>query len=396
MYDTSILNIVLNDLTQVRLDNFDIPPQMLSFTRSSIRIHDKDEIRLNEYLPKIEIRKQYNKTKNSIEYVLRLEFSIPKLLRNQNIESVSENQIDDIVKVLKQKLENLDIFVSEKDIEEATHSRIDPSMVVDVSQFLSCQTIISALTKVPVPSNVRINKNGYQNNGNSFVIDTDGWRFLVYDKLRESESSSATIPIDVDGKIENVPIKEAVKKKGIKHLLRIELQYVKASSIKKFLSENGYDSENLTFKYLFKQEIATKMLKNCWDKYIAPHLTSAALYRLQQRTIVDKAGSQNISINELSKLLGYKDIMKLCPNGYNNAKQIYRGKNTRTFLKEVEGTFEKLNLNKTTICKTFKYIYECITNPTPFKIRDDDSITYYKCISNNILEDYISSVVTDK
>lgn len=368
MYDTIILKFPVEEI-DITYAQFDLNPAFLPYGRKAIWQKATYCVTPNEYLPKVCAYKQPS-LDSSISLLLSVEFSIGKLLYGNNIETPRKEDFDELIDTLYNKLRLMDICVSRDTLKHAQISRLDVSKVINTSNCLSSYTIISSLEKVPVPQNLQHGRSSFLNNGKQFTINTDQWRLSVYDKIAEIAHETATVPVRMATGmlIKEMPLLEALRYKGIKHLLRIEYQIVTPKQLRKCLKETNHDSQDISFQNIYDENIATDILSHCWNKYIVPHISTCTIARTQKRSLVDKAQAKNISINRLCQLLGYKELLKL-ENAYSALSNIYANATPRVFLKEVEKTANKLELDKTSINKTLKYISEQINSVAGFRLR---------------------------
>ena len=359
---------------KISLYDFDIQnPESLPFGRRSCR--KKSSTEKKEHFPTINIIKNYHN-----ELDLSLEFSVGKFLHNNNIESIQKSTFSHFIKKLINELNSKSIYLSGNYLKNNTLSRYDACMVLDLSKYSSCMTVMQTLAKIAYPKNTKQKKRRYPDpefDGFQFVLTNRGkpeWKLVIYDKLAEvlasKENREEEVLLETNGELIKTTVKEALESMNIKQLLRIELQLLTPRAIKDQAKRIGLDTDNLTFETLFDQQIACNMILDVWDRYITPHLTSGLLYRANKFSIVDKALKQGKSYREIALMFGYKLLGEMYQHGINDIKQMQPDKNLRPWIIETEKIYDDIkNSDNITIGKTFKYIRKCIKEVIPFKFK---------------------------
>ena len=374
--DTIIIKIQFNlPGIGINMDYFDFKhPETLPGFRKSCRTKYPEE--KAAHFPTVTIMKD-----NHGNPEIALEFSCGKFLQGNNIETLNKQDFNLLIDKLHNDLIKMDIFIPKVYLKEARVSRLDASMVIDLSNYSSCSTIQQTLSKIAYPQNIKAKKIRFPQpefDGEQFVLTNKGetkeWRLSIYDKKAEALSSKANkdtkVLVDINGQMVEKTIKEAFDLTNTKQLLRIELQCLTPKEIRKHLKKQGLDIKDLTFEALFDEQIACNMILDVWEQYITPHLSSGLMQRMNEHSLKDKALKRGISYPEIMQMLYYKHSCSLYKNGINDIKKEFSDENLRPYIIKAERTFNKIpTTDKTSVARTFKYIHKCIKEAIPFKFK---------------------------
>ena len=359
----------------VNMDFFDFKtPDSLPIGRKSCRYKSTEEKKA--HLPTITIMKDNHGIPE-----LSFELSCGKFLNNNNIETLRKNDFNQFIDKLYTTFDYyMDIHCTKDYLKNARLSRYDASIVIDITKYSSCMTILQTLAMIAYPKNIKARRKRYPQpefDGFSFVLSNKGkpaWRLSVYDKIAEINSSKSNreekVWVDINGQFVEKTISEALELMNVKQLLRIEFQCLSVREIRNQLIKQGLDPNTITLEALFDPKIATNMILNCWEQYIVPHLASGLMSRAKKYSLIDKALKQGYCIQEIGKMIGYKEVADRYQNGINDIRKMEPDKNFRPYIIEAEKIFNKIqNKDKTTISRTFNYIYKCIKESKEFRFK---------------------------
>ena len=373
----SVIIKVLYQLPNVYVDKdkFDFKYfESLPGFRKSCRDKSPEEKRI--HFPTISIMKD-----NHGQLEIAFEFSCGKFLNGNNIETLTKKDFLLLIDKLYKELRIRGIDVPKEYLIDARPSRFDACMVIDLTNYASCTTVMQVLSKIAFPQNIKVKRKGFPQaefDGHQFILTNKSqkkeWRLSIYDKISEINSSEAnkneTVLIDINGKMIEKTVPEALKLMNVKQLLRIEFQALTPKEIKKQLAKQGVDTNYINFETLFNQDIASKMILNCWNQYIKPHLSSGLLQRMNEHNLKDKAKKQGIPAPEIMQMICYKRACSMYQNGINDIIKEFPDENLRGWISKAEKTFNKIkDADKTSVARTFTYIYKCIKEQVPFKFR---------------------------
>ncbi|MBN1331362.1 hypothetical protein JW978_00565 [Candidatus Dojkabacteria bacterium] len=226
------------------------------------RIHEATKSK--DYFPSLRIRSRgYSK-----EY-LYIEFSAPKLLFGNNLEELSQNDIQKLFEVLQKTLDKMDVYIPLNELNKAkvvkVHfgknvilpSNIFPSMIIDKLRGTNWSNRFSGLIR------------DYNNNGSSLRIGNKSREIIIYDKVAELTKEKA-----------NKQLVTLLRNNGFQ-ILRLEIRLKMESVI---LRELALEKDNNTLVKLTSHYFLTDLCKSYWD-ILAKELISFSYEDISLETI---------------------------------------------------------------------------------------------------------------
>lgn len=207
------------------------------------------------------------KRKYRDERNVKIEFSIPKIIYNNNLDEVEENQFDEIVNALKNRLREMGIVATENTIKKAQVSSIHYSKNIVLEDGYTVNQVISEINKIDLRKSFDFAKARFINDGQSLYLHTSSHEFTIYDKLADMKKDKKRA-IDKDQTIiQRTLFYEIEKKKILSEVLRFEVRLGKKIKMDSLLEKLGY-SKNMNFEELFKKEISQKVVSHYWETLI--------------------------------------------------------------------------------------------------------------------------------
>lgn len=207
------------------------------------------------------------KRKYRDERNVKIEFSIPKIIYNNNLDEVEENQFDEIVNALKNRLREMGIVSTENTIKKAQVSSIHYSKNIVLEDGYTVNQVISEINKIDLRKTFDFAKARFINDGQSLYLHTSSHEFTIYDKLADMKKDKKRA-IDKDQTIiQRTLFYEIEKKKILSEVLRFEVRLGKKIKMDSLLEKLGY-SKNMNFEELFKKEISQKVVSHYWETLI--------------------------------------------------------------------------------------------------------------------------------
>jgi hypothetical protein len=201
--------------------------------------------------------------------ILKIEFSVPKLKYNNNLDEVAEDQFDELVKILQERLKEKSVLVFTKHIENAKVIGFHPSKNIPILNGYSSTHVIKQLSKINFSKHFDLNKSDYRNNGHSLHIHSKTNSFVLYDKIADLRKPKSRA-IDKDKTIFQTNIFDKIQEKRLNiEILRLEVRLCDKRKIKKILESINFHKE-VTFKNIFNKKLCKKIISIYWDKYFKP------------------------------------------------------------------------------------------------------------------------------
>ena len=208
---------------------------MLSYKNISTLAKNKEL-----YYPRISNYKSlYGKSAN-----VKLEFSVSKLVFQNNFDECCNDDYMLVVKTLGTRLFELGIFIEHRDIENALVCNIHYSKNFILENGYTSNYIISELRKIDARKNLDLASVKYMNDGKSLYLHSSLYEFVIYDKASEMKKGSTD-----------------------KEVLRLEVRLLKTRKIKDTLHKLNLDMKP-TLKNLFSYEISKAVVNDYWNTLI--------------------------------------------------------------------------------------------------------------------------------
>lgn len=116
--------------------------------------------------------------------VARIEFSVPKLLYGNNVDEVTDGDFPEIVKLLRERLADLGVIVSDRTIREAKVSTFHPSKNIILSNKYTVSEVLNELSKVNLTQKMELTKQTFYN-GEALQFWSQTHSLAIYDKKRD-------------------------------------------------------------------------------------------------------------------------------------------------------------------------------------------------------------------
>lgn len=203
------------------------------------------------------------------EIVLKIEFSVPKLLFQNNLDELTDKDFNEVVNVLHTRLMEMGVFVKKTDLIEAQVRAVHFSKNILLSDFYTASLAIKELYKLDVNKRLDINKRHFQNCGHALYIDCSSYQIVFYDKL-EDATQSKRHSVDKEKTSYQLNLFKSFKEnKQPLEVLRYELRVVDKKKLNSLMKQEC-TKENPTFKDIFNSELSKKLLLKQW-KIIYPN-----------------------------------------------------------------------------------------------------------------------------
>ena len=140
----------------------------------------------SNYVPKIEIFETLTNIRDDIRYILKAEFSVPKLLYGNSLQEVSELDFDRVLDAFKKTLHGVGIVVGSDVVANARLSAIHLCKNVSLPQNIRMQEALAELQRVDISKVVDVTTKESNNAGRIFHIYSGTIERVFYDKISDS------------------------------------------------------------------------------------------------------------------------------------------------------------------------------------------------------------------
>lgn len=195
---------------------------------------------------------------------LRIEFSAPKLLFDNNFDELVEQDFKDIIRKLQMSLGSMGIIMKSDSLRNAEVSKIDYSKNFVFSDGISSSLIVNELAKVDISAKLDQTNKNFRNDGHLLAYHANSYEICFYDKRKDLEQARKygdnraiekdnSIQLDLFNSTNTNPFE----------VLRFEYRLNERRKMKKILADCGIETD-LKFRSLFKEQIARKVLLSIW------------------------------------------------------------------------------------------------------------------------------------
>jgi hypothetical protein len=199
---------------------------------------------------------------------LKIEFSIPKLLYNNNLQEVSEADFEVIIDKLQDIIRSqYGIKIFRDNLKRAKVMSFHPSKNILLTNSCTAKHVIKLLSKVNFSLKLDKNKTDFRNDGESFQIYSQAHSFVIYDKISDF-CKTKNRAIDKDQTSIQKSLFESVKVgDSIQEVVRLEIRLSQKRKVNETLERLGY-SKNPLFQDLFQNNICQKIVIWYWENFI--------------------------------------------------------------------------------------------------------------------------------
>lgn len=250
----------------------------------------------NGYYPRLSVTPRWQ---NGLQVPMRIEFSVPKLIYDDNLNEVSENDFDKVLTVLRDKLKEMGVYVLKEQLRRTSISVAHFSKNILLQDHFTASQVINTLSKVDTNKTLDINYRHFQNKGHALYFDCSSYQIVVYDKIQDLNKTKRHT-VDKDPTIKQQDLFSDIKShcKSIE-VVRLEVRITNRAKLKALLS-----NQNPTFKDVFIEEVAINVLNNFWNK-ISSSMASTLLANYQNnvlRGVFDTQKQQGIKLTGIESL----------------------------------------------------------------------------------------------
>ena len=225
-------------------------------------------------------------------YEVAVEVSLPKLHFGNNFEELTEADYKAVVKDLKRSLRTMGFshaFVA--DISNFEVRKVDFCKNVRYTDGTTVATVISNLAKADISKIYDKQKTDFRNGGKIYHIHTNSQDIVFYDKISDLEQAkwSEHRAKDSTPSYCQFGILKDLHDEQKQHplsVLRYEIRLNGKSKIKAILEAVGADT-SLTFKSIFKEDVARSVLLQTLDKITSKIPNSELLDETPENLLID-------------------------------------------------------------------------------------------------------------
>ncbi len=262
MIDTVILTVpkskaILLDLTGRGVPPWDLQKRGKGFEKYVKNASKKDE-ESGLYFPRLaEIRRQK-------ETNIKIEFSAPKLLYQNNLEELRDSDFERVVDILDDRLKQMGVAFPIDALRNAAVRSVHYSKNIELTGGYTSQYVIRELGKINVNKRFDLTRAKYTNDGESMCIYTIAHSFVIYDKIADLAKDKKRA-IDQDQTPYQTSLFKELKRE--KEILRLEVRLSQKRKMDAVFKELGFATDP-TFRDVFSTKKSKKVVNHYWEKMI--------------------------------------------------------------------------------------------------------------------------------
>lgn len=266
MLDTVILQLNYKEYCIQKYDYFGTTKEQVSSTKASFKkwvnnptTKDKNE---GIYKPRLTL------IKRGIRFILKIEFSAPKLIFGNNIDELDDSDFEPVIDTLRKRLYSMGVIVFSAQLEKAEVISFHPSKNIPLNNGYTANLAIKELSKIDCSKRFDFDEKNYRNNGEVLQFYTRAHSFVIYDKLKDivKPQKRAT---DKDQTKQQLSLFDFIKNNETRlELLRMEMRLSTKQKMNNILDKVSCP-KNPTFKDIFNQQLCKRIVNYYWTTFFA-------------------------------------------------------------------------------------------------------------------------------
>lgn len=301
---------------------------------------------------------------------INIEFSVAKLIYNNNLQEYSEKDFQLVIDTLEERLRQMGEVVKKNDLINASVSAFDPAKNILLNDGYTSFAVIRELGKINVSKKLELTKVTFKNDGQALQIYSKIHSVVFYDKIADLNQNKSRAVDKDQTPLQLSLFKELKQKDPLMEVLRLEVRLRNKQKMNSVLKTLGL-KENPTFKEVLQKDVCQKVVRWYWQTIIKGE--NLFLFELETnpkrllRRILKKNGI--IKVKEAIYLVGLSALCK-DEGGIRELRQITEKRiRQRNWYRIAEG-IKALNLYTTTngFHTWVKQIEDCLDKFEPINI----------------------------
>jgi len=138
------------------------------------------------YLPKVDVFEVLSKSRDTVQYILKAEFSVPKLLHRNSLQEVSERDLEMVISAFKRALGGVGVIIDGDTIANARLSAVSVCKNVLLPRNIRMQEALTELQRVDISKVVDVTLKEEKNGGRWLHIYSGTVERVFYDKVADA------------------------------------------------------------------------------------------------------------------------------------------------------------------------------------------------------------------
>ena len=273
MIDTVCLTLPYNSLVLLDEHNKNVPQWNLQSKTENYSKHVRNPSKANKetglYFPRLTI---YSRRFGQ-QPTVKIEFSVPKLIFNNNLEELSDNHFDPVIEALQDRLLQMGVRIFKTALASAPVTTVHYSKNFELNNGFTSSHVISEL------GNFDFARARYINYGQSLCAHTRSHQLVIYDKIADLAKTKKRA-IDKDQTAYQFNLFDSLKaNRELSEVLRIEIRLCNKQKISSIFRTLNIE-QNPTFHDVFNSKISKTVVNYYWESLIKAD--QAALFTINQ------------------------------------------------------------------------------------------------------------------
>ncbi|MBI3572482.1 hypothetical protein HY091_03055 [Candidatus Kaiserbacteria bacterium] len=268
MIDTIILTLprdkaTMLDLTGRGVPRWDLQARTKTYEKYVKNASSKDE-EGGLYFPRLTGFKRAM-GKLAWQSSLKIEFSAPKLLYQNNLDELRDTDFERVLEALDDRLKQMGVAFPLDLLRNASVSSVHYSKNIELEDGYTSQYVISELGKINMNKRFDLTRARFMNDGQSLYLYTVAHSFVLYDKIADLAKGKKRA-IDKDQTPYQTSLFQELKRE--KEILRLEVRLSQRRKMNALFKELGFGTDP-TFRDVFSKAKSKKVLNHYWDTMVA-------------------------------------------------------------------------------------------------------------------------------
>lgn len=217
------------------------------------------------YQPKVELFETLSRDQRNVQYVLRIEFSVPKLLYGNSLEEAIDATKDEVVSALIRALSRISIDVTAEALEKASVSGVHFCKNILLPRDIRMREVLKELACMDISKTVDVMSKQFKNGGKVLNIYSGTVERSFYDKIADAhrpknKRSDKKLVGRERGIIDTLDLQG---REMFRYEYRIKMAQTVRRDINAILKRDKKSS--VVFEDLFVPELSKAMLLASWD-----------------------------------------------------------------------------------------------------------------------------------
>ena len=269
MLDTIVLTLPINHFQIMEHNRFN--PSILGLVQAPFyplgkngffKCHQnptKEDAQKGIYKPRLTAIRRV--TSMGHQTMLKIEFSIPKLLFGNNFDEVSKGDFEQIINTLYNRLHEMGVMVSPEMLRLASVSGVHYSKNIPLTDYTTPYSILKEFYKIRMTKRLDVNQTDFRNEGHSLKWRTNDFELSFYDKIKDLEQSKISEKRSIEKQNElQYDLFVPLQKRKAFEVLRMEVRLNSRKRIKAIF-ERLQISSDYSFKSIF-DDVKSKTILN--------------------------------------------------------------------------------------------------------------------------------------